>query len=86
MLVLIHVIIAVISCIYTSYIYFSPSKKKISFSYFLIASTLGTGTYLTITMPSHMVQSCVMGIFYVCFVAAITISAHRKIAHSKISE
>ena len=85
MLILAHVIIAITSCIYTSYIHFSPSRKKITASYFFIAATLGTGSYLIMSKPSHMVQSCAMGILYICFVTAVTISARHKMSRPEVS-
>jgi hypothetical protein len=84
MLILVHVIIAITSCVCTSYIYFSPSRKKITTSYFLIAATLGTGSYLIMSKPSHMVQSCIVGILYICFVTAVTILARLKISRSEV--
>ena len=84
MLIVLHVVIALVSCGYTSYVYLSPSKKKLNGVYGLVVATLITGSYLVLAKPSHMVQSCMMGLIYIGFVTAVIFSTRHKLAQSKI--
>ena len=80
MLVLIHVLIALSSVAETTYLFFSPSKAGFNVSYGLIASTLGSGTYLVIRAHSPMLQSCTTGLIYIAVVTTGLALAHRRFA------
>lgn len=79
MIILIHVIIAITSIIVASFALFSPSLRKLFVSYGLILGTVATGTYLLISFPSHILESCLMGITYVTIVSFMTIAAHVRL-------
>lgn len=64
MILPLHIAIALLSVIYTAFVYFSPSKAKLRGSYALVALTVATGTWLIVANPAHMVQSCVTGLLY----------------------
>lgn len=64
MILPLHITIALLSVIYTAFVYFSPSKAKLRGSYALVALTVATGTWLIVANPAHMVQSCVTGLLY----------------------
>jgi hypothetical protein len=64
MVLLLHIAIALLSIIYTAYVYFAPSRGKLRGSYALAALTVATGTWLIIANPAHMVQSCITGLLY----------------------
>lgn len=64
MVLLLHIAIALISIIYTGYVYFAPSQAKLRGSYALVALTIATGTWLIVANPAHMVQSCITGLVY----------------------
>ena len=78
-IVLIHVLIAVASMGLSSLTFFKPSAKRLHASYGLIISTVASGTYLLITTPSHILQSCEMGLFYLTVVSIATIATHVRI-------
>lgn len=77
---LIHILIAFTSLAYSAYLYLYPSASKLRISHGLVAGTLLSGTYLLASTPSHMLEGCVMGFFYVGLVTVATILAQRKLA------
>mgnify|MGYP001611922759 CR=1 FL=1 len=83
MALILHIIIALVSIIYTSYVFISPSKMKLYASYALAGLTLVSGSVLLITKPSHLVQSCIMGLVYLGFVIFALVSARHKLASSE---
>ncbi len=80
MVVLVHVLIALLSVGCATYAFLSPSKMKLRVNYLLVAMTLASGTYLLMLKPSHMVQSCMMGLVYIGFVTFTIVAARRKLA------
>jgi hypothetical protein len=84
MIVLIHVLIALASMAYSTYVFFSPSQTKLRLSYGLVGATVASGTYLIVTNPAHMVQSCTTGLIYLGVVSVAIISARHKLAHETI--
>ncbi len=78
MLVLVHVIIALSSVVYTSYLFFRPSTAKFRVSYGLIASTLASGTYLVIRTHSPLLQACTTGLAYIVIVSIGLAAAHHR--------
>ena len=80
MLIFLHVVIAIASVIYSTFVLARPSVNKFYFSYVMIGATILSGTYLIIINPSHMVQSCLMGIGYVGIVTFALVKARKKLA------
>lgn len=76
----VHITVALSSVAYSTYLLVAPSKTRFRVSYSLVALTLASGTYLTLSHPSHMVQSCISGVIYICFVLAAIIFARQKFA------
>jgi multisubunit Na+/H+ antiporter MnhE subunit len=85
MILFLHVLIAISSIIYTAFVFFSPSKKKLHISYVFVTATLLSGTYLVILKPGHLVQSCLMGIAYLGVMMVGIVSAHYKLAKQEKS-
>ena len=85
MIILIHVILALTSIILASLTFFRPSMQKLMVSYGLILGTLATGIFLLVTVPSHLLQSCIMGVSYLAVVTTATIVAHTKLASLKLA-
>ena len=85
MLLLFHVIIALSSVAYTTYLFFSPSKSKLRVSYGLIGLTLASGTYLVLSTHAPMLQSCEAGLFYISIVTVGVAVARRKLAAAKLN-
>ncbi|MDB5161150.1 MAG: hypothetical protein JWO96_530 [Candidatus Saccharibacteria bacterium] len=80
MIVLLHVLIALTSVAFSTYLYISPSVTKLKSSYGLVASTLISGTYLVVSTKAHMLQACMTGLLYCGFVFAAIAAARRKLA------
>lgn len=78
-----HIAIALISVIYTAYVYIAPSKAKLGGSYVLVALTVATGTWLIIANPAHMVQSCITGLVYLGVIFFGIALAHRKLSSTE---
>ncbi|HVV26010.1 MAG TPA: hypothetical protein VHC21_03185 [Candidatus Saccharimonadales bacterium] len=84
MVVLIHVVIALSSVAWTTYLNFSPSpsRRKFYTAYGLIAATLASGTYLVISTHSPLLSSCVTGLVYLGIVLSGVLVAIRKSAEN----
>jgi hypothetical protein len=84
MIVLLHVLIALSSVVYTSHLFFRPTKRNFRVSYGLIGSTFATGIYLVWTTHSPLLQSCIAGLAYLAVVSFGIAVAQRKVAaHAK---
>lgn len=83
MLVLLHVISALASIVYSSWLYFYPAAKRFYVSYALAASTLLTGSLLIAAKPTHILQTCLMGLFYLGLVGTAIVAARYKLAASR---
>ena len=80
MVLITHIFLALASVAYTTYVFFTPSRAKLRFSYALVASTLATGTYLVVSTHAPMLQSCMTGLLYTGAVSIGLVSAHKKLA------
>jgi len=80
MILPIHVLIALLSVGYTTYVFFSPSIAKLRVSYSLVVLTIASGTYLVWSNPAHMVQACTTGLFYVGITTTVIVFARSKLA------
>ena len=85
MIILIHVIIALTSIAIASFTFFQPTLKRLITSYGFILGTVGTGTYLLMAYPSHILQSCLMGLAYLTVVTIATIYAHVRLHQRKLA-
>jgi hypothetical protein len=83
MMLILHISIALLSVIYTAFVYFAPSKAKLNGSYALVAMTVASGTWLIIANPAHMVQSCITGLVYLGVIFFGISLARRKLADSE---
>lgn len=83
MILLMHILIALSSVAYTTYLYISPSPIKFKVSYGLIGSTILSGTYLVISTQANMVQACLTGLVYTGAMSLAVASAHRKFSTQK---
>lgn len=80
MIVLLHVIIALLSIIVAGYVYVRPSRNGLLTSYGMMAATLGSGFYLVVSAPAHMIEACLMGVAYLVVVSTVTVAARVKLA------
>lgn len=79
MVLILHIIIALTSVAYTTYLLFRPSDKKLNISYTLVALTILSGTYLVFLHPSIMAHACTSGLLYCAVVLAMIAAARRKL-------
>lgn len=84
MLLITHILIALASVAYSTYMIFVPSYTKLRVSYGMIAATIGTGTYLVYTTRSPLLQSCLTGLAYISVVSVGVALTHYRLAHAKI--
>jgi multisubunit Na+/H+ antiporter MnhE subunit len=80
MTVLIHILVALSSVAFTTYLFFSPTQKKFYVSYGLIAATLISGTILVLGTHSNILRTCLTGLFYLGAVSFGIMLAHQKYA------
>jgi hypothetical protein len=84
MFVLLHVVIALASVCYTTYLFFRPTKKNFRTSYALIGLTFATGTYLVWRTHAPLLQSCLAGLTYLTVVSVGVAAAQYRISdHTK---
>jgi len=79
MILIFHIAIAIATVVYATYLFFNPSESKFKMAYLLLGTTIASGTYLIITKPAHMVQTCIEGLIYVGLVSTALIFAARKL-------
>ncbi len=82
MALLIHIIIALGSIAFTTYLLFSPTEQKLKVSYGFIALTLISGTFLAISDSALLLHACVSGLVYVSVITAITAAAHVRLTRA----
>lgn len=85
MIIFIHVIIAVASLAATGFSYLSPSKSKLTAAYYLVALTVISGAYLVVSMPAHLVQSCITGLAFIGTSFVGIFAARHKLAGSEVN-
>lgn len=83
--VITHVVIAISSILYTGYVYLSPSRAKLRISYFLVALTLATGTYLVYVTQSPILQACISGLVYLGIEFFGIAMAQRKLSAKPVT-
>ena len=84
MVVLMHVIIALSSMLFTSYLYFVPTKRNFAISYILIGLTLASGTYLVFSTSTKLASACEAGLVYLGCVTVVIFAAQNKYAKSLV--
>ena len=82
-MVLLHILIALVSIAYATVLLMRPAKASFGAHYVLITLTVASGTYLLVNSPAHMLETCMMGLLYLGFVAIATIFAYTKLAAQK---
>jgi hypothetical protein len=83
MIILIHVLIALASIGYTSYVFLFPSESRLKISYGFIAATFVSGTYLVVREPAHLTSACITGLVYLSAMTAATIGVHYRLKFAR---
>ena len=81
MIIILHVLTALTSLIYSSITMTMPSRAKLRTAYGLTAATIATGTYLTIMNPTKLLEICSMGLIYTAATSLVLVSARKKLAN-----
>lgn len=85
MILLAHIIIAMVSVLFATLLFFSPTDFKFKVNYLLLAATLASGTYLVLDRGTHLVESCLTGLAYIGVISFALVSARRKFARQRIT-
>jgi hypothetical protein len=81
-----HIIIALSSIVYTTYLFIAPSRRKLYVNYGLVSLTLASGVYLVISTHARLVPSCTTGLVYLSVITASTLGTRSKMAHAKAAD
>jgi len=85
-MILFHICSALLSLIYTTYVFFEPATWKFYANYVIIGATVASGTYLEITRPVHIAQACTTGLLYIGFVSILMVAAHYRLARATVKK
>lgn len=75
-----HITIALLSLVTTGLALVLPSRLKLRLSQGLIALTLGSGSYLVLTMHVNLLKVCSVGLIYTAIASYGMVSVQRKLA------
>lgn len=80
MILIIHIIFALASLIYSAFVAVAPTPRKLKFSYSFMSGTFASGVLLIFEREVNIAQVCISGLAYTAFVLASTLVAKRKLA------
>lgn len=83
MLLVTHIVIALLSVAWTTYVVVLPTRSKITGSWVMVAATLVSGTALVASTGQHILQACITGLLYTAVVTAGIVLAQRRLAHQE---
>lgn len=83
MILIMHIIIALASILFASYLIFRPSSKGIRFSYGLIIGVLLTGFELVIFMQAPILKTCVSGLVFISVIMGELLIARKRLAQQR---
>ena len=83
MMLIVHIATALVSVAWATALLVRPSSFKFVGNYALAGLTVASGTYLVVTKPAHMLETCTMGLAYLGFVTVATVVAARRLATAK---
>lgn len=79
MAIVIHILIAISTLAYTTYLYFYPAPNKFTPAYWLLGLTISSGTLLVFLTGANILKTCLVGLAYVGAVCAVIILAKHKL-------
>lgn len=80
MILTLHILIALSSLVFASYVLAKPSQIKLYVNYGLIAATATSGTYLLFTANSHLLAACASGLIYLTIASCLSLVARHKLS------
>ena len=84
MILVLHVLTALASLLFSAYVFFRPSDAKVKASCGLIGAVMATGTLLIFTTQASILRACVMGLAFVFVTTALTVLANKKLSSQEI--
>lgn len=79
MILVVHVLAALSSVVWSSTALLRPGKAKLNWSYGLAGLTLASGTYLVVHLHAPLVSACTSGLVYLAVVTPLTVLARRRL-------
>lgn len=83
MVIVLHIIIALTSILYSGFIVFRPTRRKLLVSYGLVLLTLLSGVLLVVLTNSPILAACTSGLVYLSTVLTTAVAAHRRLPTEK---
>ena len=83
MIVLIHVLIALAGLALSTIAYAKPGRSRMVASLALLAATLASGTYLTVSSHAALTQACLSGLAYTAVVAGLLAAARNRLVRQE---
>ncbi|HET6622362.1 MAG TPA: hypothetical protein VFG56_00305 [Candidatus Saccharimonadales bacterium] len=83
MLLITHIIIALTSLVFATYLLIRPSQVKLNMNYGLIAATIASGSYLIVTTGQHWLSACLSGLVYSVIAVSLSLAARAKLARQE---
>lgn len=85
-ILILHIVLAITSLIVTGILIFSPSKRKINYTFLLFLGTLISGTYMIFTMNVNILVTCMEGLAFMAVVLGGIAIARKRIAKKEIQK
>ncbi len=79
MIIIVHVIIAILSILWTTYGYIRPTRTNIRASYALVVLVFVSGFYMVWSEPAQMIRACMSGLAYLGVVLLGIMATRRKL-------
>ena len=86
MVLIFHILVAVTSVMYTTYVYFFPSATKLTATYVFTGITFATGTLLVFINPESLTHTCIVGIVYLAGMFYGILAVRKKLAKAPLEE
>lgn len=81
-----HIIIALGSLLFATYMAVSPSKAKFNVSYAMVLATILSGSYLVVAESANLLHTCVSGLAYLSVVLVMIAIANKRFAKQLIEK
>lgn len=78
-MVFVHILVALLSVGFSTYLYFRPSRSKLHINYALVVLTVASGTYLVVVSQAAMLRTCMTGLLYVGVTTIVIAAARNKL-------
>jgi len=79
-----HILTALTSIAGATVLLFKPRQMFLYLNYAFALATLISGTYLIVSVKTHIIEACLMGLFYLAGVSFCIAVAQRKLALGRL--